>query len=79
MLITCSSIDSGLSLATRTPPLWMRGKKKKNGYTILNPVNGIFGLGHYPCLPTAQYYNINITNKNQVFFDEKISFYHFLS
>jgi hypothetical protein len=42
--------------------------KKKNGYTILNPVNGIFGLGHYPCLPTAQYYNISTNNKNQVFY-----------
>ena len=34
------------------------GKKKKNGYTILNPANEIFGLGHYPRLSTA-YKNIN--------------------
>ena len=27
--------------------------KKKNGYTILNPANEIFGFGHYPCLPTV--------------------------
>ena len=27
--------------------------KKKNGYTILNPANGIFGFRHHPCLPTV--------------------------
>ena len=30
--------------------------KKKNGYTILNPANGIFGFGHYPRLPTVYDY-----------------------
>jgi hypothetical protein len=47
--------------------------KKKNGYTILNPVNGIFGLGHYPCLPTAQYYNINIKNKKTSVLQQKFA------
>ena len=42
------------------PPLG----KKKNGYTILNPANGIFGLRHYPCLPTAyDYINTAISIK----------------
>lgn len=39
--------------------LWV---KKKNGFTILNPANGKFGLRHYPHLPTAYEYTTTIVD-----------------
>lgn len=45
--------------------LWV---KKKNGFTILNPANGKFGLRHYPRLPTAYEYITTIVDFFQPIF-----------
>lgn len=65
--LTCSSSVIGISVFAMLSLLQV---KKKNGYTTLNPANGIFGLRHCPCLPTAYIYFSIYQLKLQCFFQK---------
>ena len=62
-------------LAFATPSFMV---KKKNGYTILNPANGIFGFGHYPRLPTVYNTIGTYPTKLQLLFQKIMDMYHLI-